>query len=521
MVHPLGSAVLIPGTATGRVPVIVSVATAAGSTDLVVELSDDPDPTDALAAVAAIAGSSRLVVDRTGTPVRGAVVGRDLLTGDRLVAPTHRTAPALCALTGPLRGARAVVDRELLIGRGGRFGDRTVHDTEVSRHHLRVTPTPGGLAVTELGSTNGTLLEGRPLQGTAILRAGDRIEVGGSVLVVLGDPPRGAHLRSRDGTVAYDVPTPSAPDGAVPGPAPGTDPPTDAPADPGRRRWRGRRRPPTASPEDARAHVARTEERTPSGDRHPDPASVAAAIAGWSDRLWERVPGHPADGTVRIGEALAHPHPAPATSPAATSGAAPEGTGVHGAALAGPGERCVVDLWADREVAIVGPPGATAEHVAAWVLHLAALQHPAHLSLSISPAPGSTALLPLVAAARWLPHVGMGAPRPRPPVERSVAFVEVGPRGPATSPAGPGATGAGPASTGGTTVWVARSRHDLPHPCPTVVEVDDDGTAAAWGRHGHPDRRLLPDLVAGPVTDALTRLLAPLVTVEAGSDHAR
>ena len=158
MVHAVGPTVLTGGPScsprVGRAQVAVTVATSNGPANLVVELSDDPDPGRALAALGAVAGSTPMVVDRTGTPFRGAVIGRDLLRGDHLVPADGRGRPALAALTGPSRGGTAVADRELVIGRGGRFGDQTVDDTEVSQRphdlELLVVPVDGSNALRAL-----------------------------------------------------------------------------------------------------------------------------------------------------------------------------------------------------------------------------------------------------------------------------------------------------------------------------------------------------------------------------------
>ncbi len=48
----------------------------------------------------------------------------------------------------------------------------------VSRHHARVAPGPDGFVVTDLGSGNGTQINGEPLTGQHVLRDGDAIQVG-------------------------------------------------------------------------------------------------------------------------------------------------------------------------------------------------------------------------------------------------------------------------------------------------------------------------------------------------------
>jgi signal transduction histidine kinase len=68
----------------------------------------------------------------------------------------------------------------------GRHSSNAValHDTQVSRRHLEIRPAAaaGGFEVIDLGSGNGTLLNGQPVK-SAPLRSGDTITVGQSVLM--------------------------------------------------------------------------------------------------------------------------------------------------------------------------------------------------------------------------------------------------------------------------------------------------------------------------------------------------
>lgn len=58
-----------------------------------------------------------------------------------------------------------------------------LHDTQVSRRHLELRSLPaGGYSVFDLGSGNGTLLNGQPVNSSP-LRSGDQISVGQSILL--------------------------------------------------------------------------------------------------------------------------------------------------------------------------------------------------------------------------------------------------------------------------------------------------------------------------------------------------
>jgi hypothetical protein len=82
---------------------------------------------------------------------------------------------------GTERGLEA--DRgQMTIGRA-RDNDLVLDDGKVSRHHARLLPRHGTLVFTDLGSTNGSWVNGTRIAEVA-LGEGDRIELGETVLVV-------------------------------------------------------------------------------------------------------------------------------------------------------------------------------------------------------------------------------------------------------------------------------------------------------------------------------------------------
>lgn len=78
--------------------------------------------------------------------------------------------------------------RRLMVGpRGVTLGrsrdcDILVEDANVSRHHAELRPRGGAWVISDLGSTNGTRLNGRAVQGPEVVRPGDEIELGASVI---------------------------------------------------------------------------------------------------------------------------------------------------------------------------------------------------------------------------------------------------------------------------------------------------------------------------------------------------
>jgi hypothetical protein len=120
--------------------------------------------------------------------------------GDAEGGPSHTmvfTIPRPSSPTARLRVIDAEGDEHLCefdgssltIGRAA-DNDLVLEDGRVSRHHARVTGRRGTLVYTDLGSTNGSRVNGAAV-GELVLGAGDHIELGDTVLVVevTGDVP--------------------------------------------------------------------------------------------------------------------------------------------------------------------------------------------------------------------------------------------------------------------------------------------------------------------------------------------
>lgn len=90
--------------------------------------------------------------------------------------PAVPTLPVLVALTGPLTGTRVPVQGPVELGREA-TGVSLAFDSQASRRHAVISPSPAGLTVQDLGSTNGTLVNGQRISN-AVLRPGDTIQIG-------------------------------------------------------------------------------------------------------------------------------------------------------------------------------------------------------------------------------------------------------------------------------------------------------------------------------------------------------
>ena len=89
--------------------------------------------------------------------------------------------PILVVQEGQLAGKRWTLSkREFVIGRGEDC-DIVLPDRQVSRHHFRVVRDDDGYNVEDLGSKNGTYINGAPVRGSMQLQDGDEIQVALSV----------------------------------------------------------------------------------------------------------------------------------------------------------------------------------------------------------------------------------------------------------------------------------------------------------------------------------------------------
>ena len=131
-----------------------------------------------------LARPARVIVHEDDEAVPGTVTIEPLIDDEE--AASARGYSLRIAKGLPLDAAFPV-EGSVTIGRGA---ENTVDlvDLRVSRKHARMTRTADGVVVEDLGSTNGTTLNGEPVRGQARVVAGDvigagdtelRLEVGG------------------------------------------------------------------------------------------------------------------------------------------------------------------------------------------------------------------------------------------------------------------------------------------------------------------------------------------------------
>lgn len=86
---------------------------------------------------------------------------------------------ALVVKEGPLAGSRLELDEELVLGREGGV---EIDDDQMSRRHAVIRAVADGFEVEDLGSLNGTFVNGQRIEGVTRLSGGDEIKVGQTVL---------------------------------------------------------------------------------------------------------------------------------------------------------------------------------------------------------------------------------------------------------------------------------------------------------------------------------------------------
>jgi pSer/pThr/pTyr-binding forkhead associated (FHA) protein len=151
----------------------------------------------------------------------------------------------LVITAGTASGRRLTLGDELVIGREVSGEGKLNDDHELSRRHARVArDATGQLTIEDLGSANGTFVNGERVRGHQVLKVGDSVQIGSTTLQLI-DVGRAPAPSSRAPATPTPTPTP-APAPARRPPAPANRPPAAAnrsPAPP--------RRPPAPAPRSA------------------------------------------------------------------------------------------------------------------------------------------------------------------------------------------------------------------------------------------------------------------------------
>jgi predicted component of type VI protein secretion system len=140
-----------------------------------------------------------------------AICGRGVDRADMTASCT------LTVISGPAAGSEIEIERELIIGR--RDADLAIPDEELSRRHAAVRPVETGVVVEDLGSLNGTFVDGARIDAPVTLTADATLRVGISEMSLRlalpkpesePEPDEQAHDTGRTRVATTIVPEPSA-----------------------------------------------------------------------------------------------------------------------------------------------------------------------------------------------------------------------------------------------------------------------------------------------------------------------
>jgi pSer/pThr/pTyr-binding forkhead associated (FHA) protein len=127
----------------------------------------------------------------------------------------------LVVKAGPNPGSAFDLSKEVtLIGRDV-TNDISLGDPEVSRQHARLTRTPGGYVLEDLGSTNGSFVNGERLVAPRVLASGDLLGMGENVTLSFeGASPETAETVMGEAVQHGAAPTPEVMQEAISRPTP-------------------------------------------------------------------------------------------------------------------------------------------------------------------------------------------------------------------------------------------------------------------------------------------------------------
>ncbi|HEY2602225.1 MAG TPA: FHA domain-containing protein [Thermoleophilaceae bacterium] len=246
---------------------------------------------------------------------------------------------ALRVVDGPSAGREIVVDRDFAVGREETGNGNLGNDPELSRRHARFSSLDsGGIMVEDVGSTNGTFVNGTRISEPHQLAPGDTIKIGKTTLqfedsqaTMISERPAAAAAAAGSEVIA-PVATPAAsappPPPARPAPPPAAEPQPVAGAvaapPPG---------PPAGSPPPGPPGPAKPERRRPTALIVIGLAvaagvviAIVAATGGSSNGSSSTQASAPVTSTPLVpttGAPAASATPAATTTPAATSTPAP------------------------------------------------------------------------------------------------------------------------------------------------------------------------------------------------------
>jgi predicted component of type VI protein secretion system len=189
--------------------------------------------------------------------------------------------PTLVAGSGPLDGRRFELDGEIVLGRED--ATITLADEETSRRHAAIRVVQGAVVIEDLGSTNGTYVDGRRITTATTLSGGETIKMGQTIFHLEVEAEAEPEFDSGSTRIAQRPETLADPDRTTMRARPPLPP--EPPADPDRTALRQRPRapeparaapaPPSEPPAEPSSPFRKSSRRAPESE--PEPATARAA----------------------------------------------------------------------------------------------------------------------------------------------------------------------------------------------------------------------------------------------------
>ncbi|MBI4576898.1 MAG: FHA domain-containing protein [Planctomycetes bacterium] len=135
--------------------------------------------------------------------------------------------PLLFIETGRQMGHALPLKTAVTIGRDPQC-ELALADERASRRHVTLTPGPDGILLEDLGSANGTYVNGQRVR-RASLTVGDRIAIGETTIAVVAAPGERTSAPAPPAAPAASAEAPAAHPRAAGGASPGARPPAPRP----------------------------------------------------------------------------------------------------------------------------------------------------------------------------------------------------------------------------------------------------------------------------------------------------
>jgi pSer/pThr/pTyr-binding forkhead associated (FHA) protein len=103
-------------------------------------------------------------------------------------------------LEGPRAGERIELWEDAVVGRS-HADIIIIEDPELSRQHAFIRRVPGGVEIEDLGSLNGTWIDGRRIDSPTVARWGAKVRFGATVVEVVA-PVAGSAYRDEPASVS-------------------------------------------------------------------------------------------------------------------------------------------------------------------------------------------------------------------------------------------------------------------------------------------------------------------------------